>query len=189
MNTIHLLAVGEVAPAMLQELRRDLAEQISAACVVLPERVDPAFALHPSRSQYNSSTILSRLAAFAPGNPEHSGWRLVGVTPVDLYVPVLTFVFGEAQVGGPCAIVSTHRLRQEFYGLPPDAGLLRQRLLKEAAHELGHTFDLLHCDDYSCAMAASHSVEWIDLKSPRFCADCTRRLNLASTETPRSKSM
>ncbi len=102
-------------------------------------------------------------------------WRLLGVTSLDLYIPTLTFVFGEAQLHGPCALVSMHRLRQEFYGLPADPRLAAERLLKEAVHELGHTLGLRHCDDYRCAMAPSHAVEWIDLKSPRLCPACQAR--------------
>ena len=101
-----------------------------------------------------------------------AGVRRLGVTCVDLYVPILTFVFGEAEVGGARAVVSFHRLRQEFYGLPGNPELERERLLKEAVHELGHTLELTHCDDYRCAMAPSHSVEWIDLKESVFCPDC-----------------
>jgi archaemetzincin len=97
---------------------------------------------------------------------------MLGVSAVDLYIPILTFVFGEAQVGGPCAVVSAHRLRQEFYGLAPDHELFRERLLKEAVHELGHTLSLTHCDDYRCVMASSHAVEWIDLKESRLCPAC-----------------
>lgn len=75
--------------------------------------------------------------------------------------------------------MSLHRLRQEFYGLPPDPRMLRERLLKEAVHELGHTLGLTHCEDYSCAMAPSHSVEWIDVKTSAFCPNCatTMRAN------------
>jgi len=99
-------------------------------------------------------------------------WRLLGVTTVDLYIPILTFVFGEAQLQGNCAVVSSFRLRQEFYGLPTDAGLFRARLLKESIHELGHTFELSHCDDYQCVMAPSHGVEWMDLKTEHLCESC-----------------
>ena len=75
-------------------------------------------------------------------------------------------------MGGPCAVVSAHRLRQEFYGLAPDPELYRQRVIKEAVHELGHTVNLTHCQDYSCAMAPSHAVEWIDLKESTLCTGC-----------------
>ena len=68
-----------------------------------------------------------------------STWRLLGITQLDLYIPILTFVFGEAQLGGASAVVSYHRLQQEFYGLPQDRDLLANRLLIESVHELGHT--------------------------------------------------
>jgi archaemetzincin len=97
---------------------------------------------------------------------------MLGIVAVDLYIPILTYVFGEAQMGGPCAVISAHRLRQEFYGLPPNPDLFRQRVIKEAVHELGHTLNLTHCDDYRCAMAPSHAVEWIDLKDSALCTAC-----------------
>jgi archaemetzincin len=94
------------------------------------------------------------------------------VVSADLYIPILTFVFGEAQLKGSCAVVSLHRLRQEFYGLPADPQLLTSRLIKEAVHELGHTLGIPHCEDYGCVMAPSHAVEWIDLKNSGFCEAC-----------------
>ncbi len=103
-------------------------------------------------------------------------WRLLGVTEFDLYIPILTFVFGEAQLGGSAAVVSYHRLMQEFYGLPADLDLLANRLLIEAVHELGHTLRLTHCHDYQCAMAPSHAVEWIDIKDSGFCEECLARV-------------
>jgi archaemetzincin len=96
------------------------------------------------------------------------------VTSVDLYVPVLTFVFGEAQLSGSCAVVSLHRLREEFYGLPAREELMRERLVKEAVHELGHTFGLRRCDDWRCVMTSSHAVERLDVKGAEFCFLCGR---------------
>lgn len=65
-------------------------------------------------------------------------------------------------------MVSLCRLRNEFYGLPPNIPALRERLLKEAVHELGHTLGLPHCEDYQCVMSASHAIELVDLKTSRF---------------------
>jgi archaemetzincin len=139
---------------------------------VLQGRLDPEFAYHAERQQYHSSEILQEMQCYVGTD----SWRLLGVTAVDLYIPILTFVFGEAQIGGPCGLVSLHRLQQEFYGLPPTRDLLKQRLLKEAVHEIGHTLDLTHCDDYQCAMAPSHAVEWIDLKDGVLCGSCQSRV-------------
>jgi len=94
---------------------------------------------------------------------------------VDLFVPVLTYVFGEAQLDGKAAVVSTFRLREEFFGLDADPKLERTRLLKEAIHELGHTFGLIHCRNYDCVMHSSTSVEEVDLKPTDFCEDCRKQ--------------
>lgn len=165
---IHLLPIGDVDRHLLETLRVKLAKQARVPCEILPKNLSPEFAYHAERQQYHSSELLAKMQQFVqPGC-----WRLMGVTAVDLYIPILTFVFGEAQLGGKCALVSTHRLRQEFYGLPSDGGLLMERTIKECIHELGHTVELTHCEDYRCVMASSHAVEWIDLKDSFFCREC-----------------
>jgi archaemetzincin len=172
MKLLQLLPIGDLDGWLLRELGPALAEIFHIPCEVVPVCLDPEFAYHGERQQYHSSEILQAMQQYV--TPE--SWRVLGITPVDLYIPILTFVFGEAQIGGPCGLVSTHRLRQEFYGLPVDAESLCQRLLKEAVHEIGHTLDLTHCDDYRCAMAPSHAVEWIDLKDGVLCGSCHGRV-------------
>lgn len=168
MSAIHLLPVGPTDGPLLERLRRGLESELRVPCLLLPQRLDPAFAFHAERGQYHSTRILGRMSAHVP----NGCWRLLGVTSLDLYMPILTFVFGEAQLAGQCSVVSWHRLTQEFYGMPADSELLCERLLKESVHELGHTVGLTHCQDYACVMAASHSVEWIDIKGRSFCRDC-----------------
>ncbi len=170
MKTLQLLPIGNVDDALLNHLCPAIEASLGVSCQRMPLRLDPEFAFHGERQQYHSSEILQRMQSVV--TPD--SWRILGIGAVDLYIPILTFVFGEAQMGGPCAVLSTHRLRQEFYGLPPDQNLFRQRVLKEAVHEVGHTLDLTHCDDYRCAMASSHAVEWIDLKENTFCGVCRR---------------
>jgi archaemetzincin len=168
MKLLQLLPIGNLDDGLLKALRPVLEETFRVPCEVFPERLDPEFAFHGERQQYHSSEMLERMQSFLSAD----SWRLLGIAGVDLYIPILTFVFGEAQMGGPCAVVSAHRLHQEFYGLPPDPELFRQRVIKEAVHELGHTLSLTHCDDYRCAMAPSHAVEWIDLKESTLCTGC-----------------
>jgi archaemetzincin len=100
--------------------------------------------------------------------------RVLGVTDADLFIPILTFVFGEAQLGGRAAVVSTARLGDAPF-LPGEAGRIALRLQKEAVHELGHTFGLLHCADARCAMARSPSLRHVDAKTTALCRACRAR--------------
>lgn len=172
MKVLQLLPIGNLDGGLLMDLKPALADAFHVPCEVLTRPLDPEATFHGERQQYHSSELLQRMQQYL----HEDCWRLLGVTACDLYIPILTFVFGEAQIGGPCALVSLHRLRQEFYGLPPDRGALQERLLKEAVHEIGHTLNLTHCEDYSCAMAPSHAVEWIDLKENRLCHSCRERI-------------
>ena len=81
-----------------------------------------------------------------------------------------------SQLDGYCAVVSTARLQEPFYGMPHREDLHRERLVKEAAHELGHTFGLRHCADWRCVMSSSHGVERLDVKGTEFCASCRERV-------------
>lgn len=172
MKYLQLLPIGALPGELLQSLGPAMAHAFGVPCEILGSAFDPSFSLHGERQQYYSSEILRRMQNYVRSD----SWRVLGITCVDLYIPILTFVFGEAQMGGPCAVVSAHRLRQEFYGLPADHNLLRERLVKEAVHEVGHTLDLTHCNDYRCAMAPSHAVEWIDLKESTLCHTCMARI-------------
>jgi archaemetzincin len=176
MNLVHLLPVGTIGKSLLESLRDALPHYLPIRCAVLSPALDPAAAYHVERQQFHSSEILQRIHH----QISNGCWRVLAVADVDLYIPILKYVFGEAQVGGPCALVSAHRLHQEFYGLARDTELLQQRLLKECVHELGHTFGLHHCQDYRCAMASSHAVEWIDLRGSFLCNECRLQVDASA---------
>src|SRR5579864_3654279 len=116
MKVLQLLPVGNLDGGLLMELGPMFADIFRVPCEIISKRLDPEFAFHSERQQYHSSEILQRMQAYLTA----ASWRMLGVAGVDLYIPILTFVFGEAQMGGPCAVVSANRLRQEFNGLPED---------------------------------------------------------------------
>jgi archaemetzincin len=166
---IHFGAHGD----LLGRLAREIEGTFGVAVKERPPWFDPGASFDASRGQYCSTAILAQLLEGAPDGES----RLLGVTSVDLFIPVLTYVFGEAQLAGRAAVVSIHRLRSEIYGLPPNEDLLHERLVKEAVHEIGHTYGLVHCHDPDCVMRASTYAEDVDLKSARFCASCRGAVN------------
>jgi archaemetzincin len=165
---IQLVGIGGVPLQILDTLAARLARQLRVSCHVRTDPVDPEFAFDPVRGQYHSTAILRHLASVAS-----NGHRILGVAAVDLFVPIFTFVFGEAQLSGSAALISTYRLRQELYGEPSDPDLVGERLLKEALHELGHTAGLRHCQDWNCPMSATTAIERLDLKSAHYCKTCS----------------
>jgi archaemetzincin len=160
------------ASASLESGKDDLTSEV-ASIFGLPvawHRVplDLNHAFDRSRGQYNSGAVLGEfLAAHPPDGNKH-----ILIVDVDIFIPVLTFIFGEAQLGGGAAIVSTHRLKNEFYGLEKNDGMLIERLVKEIVHEFGHTFGLYHCHQFECVMRSSTYLEEIDVKDEFLCKEC-----------------
>jgi archaemetzincin len=170
---IILVAIAPIDPRILIPLADPLGKAFARPVgVAQSSPLDGSFAFDVSRNQYNSTAIL---AGLLEKFDDHNG-KILGITDGDLFVPVLTYVFGEAQLDGKVAVISSHRLHEEFYGLQPDDNILKMRLLKEAIHELGHTFGLTHCSNYLCVMHSSTGVDEIDVKTERFCRECRRKI-------------
>ena len=129
----------------------------------------PFDAYDSGRKQFNSSHILAKIGDFGK---KHGLEHILGITDVDLFIPYLNFVFGEAQYGGRTAIVSMFRLRPEFYGQNSDRNLFVERSVKEAVHEVGHLIGLGHCDNPTCVMFFSNSIFDTDRKGTLLCKKC-----------------
>lgn len=154
-------------------VRDRLAEEFSRDVIVADAPARPAGTLDPRRGQHSSRAVLTWLLGQAP-----PGQRILGITDVDLFIPVLTFVFGEAQLEGTAAVVSMARLIDRA-----DPRRTAWRLATESVHELGHTFGLVHCGSMDgtgrraapCVMSRSSSVRAVDDKSGRLCPECRTR--------------
>jgi archaemetzincin len=157
-----------VDPGILEWLRNEMGDRLMATVRTLSSIPLPPESFEARRNQYYSTLILKEML----GNVPRDALKLLGVTDKDLCIPILTYVFGEAQVGGTAAVVSLARLRQEHYGLAPDRPLLLERLRKESLHELGHTFGLFHCPSRECVMYLSNTVVDVDTRGRDFCTGC-----------------
>jgi archaemetzincin len=159
----------EADPDLMEHVRLHLERQFGgpARLWTSPER--PRHAYDARRRQHSSGAILRWLLEKGP-----PGGKVLGVTDRDLFIPILTYVFGEAQLGGKAAVVSTARLLEDVdvFG----RRLLVERLAKEAVHEVGHAFGLLHCGTPGCVMSRSPAVREVDEKSSELCAECRARL-------------
>ncbi len=163
--------MGEFPRVLLERLAR------RTRIPLLEGRLDPAVAWDAVRTQYDSTRLLAELKAQYEG-------EIVGATVHDLFIPVLTYVFGEAEMPGRAAVFSIHRLREEFYGMPPDERLLEERAVRELWHEVGHLRGLAHCPDAACVMSASHSLERVDAKTDQFCPACRATMGRAVVPAP-----
>jgi archaemetzincin len=171
-NSIHVAPLGRVSPDCVAPVGAKLAEVFHADVQLFPIRLDANTGFDRTRNQYSSSIILESLLGLLPAG----GGKLIGITNFDLFVPIFTYVFGEAQLNGSVALASSFRLRNELYGLPADADLLRERVIKEAVHEIGHTFGLVHCNNPRCVMRVSTAVEEVDLKRADLCPRCREQM-------------
>lgn len=169
-GALRLVAIGAVAPPVVERAAAVAREVLGFEPVPEDGPLDPAPFLDAVRRQYRADQVIATLRARVP-----AGEHVLGLTALDLCLPVLTYVFGFAELGGTASVVSMHRLDPRFHGLPEDPGLMLERLEKEVLHELGHLCGLTHCADRRCVMASAHDVGEIDVEEPGLCASCRGR--------------
>jgi len=172
LRSIHIVPVGKLARAVGEWLAALVSRHVTVPCYVDSSTLEGELRLLPGREQADADYLLRRLEE----QPVEEGAAVVGLTDVDLGLPILTHVFGGARADGHTAVVSLARLEQGFYGLARDRGLTARRAVAEVLHELGHLAGLAHCDRYDCLMHFSPDVESIDLRGDSFCPECAAAL-------------
>jgi archaemetzincin len=166
-GTILIAPIGDFDADLLQTLEKMVRETFGLPCRIEPLLDDIHFAWNAERDQYHSTVILGKLTEALP----QDAYKIIALTHEDLFIPILTHVYGEAELGGVSCIVSTFRLSSD---ISPTSrrDLYLDRIYKESAHELGHTFDLRHCKDPQCLMHYCRRISDVDGKMNHFCRYC-----------------
>ncbi len=173
MKGLFITAFGAIDDALVEEAASCTRRHLGVVPERLPPIEEPPGAFDPGRGQYSAVEFLRAVVS----HPRPRAGKVFAVTERDLFIPMLTFLFGQAQLSGPAALVSVARLRQEFYGLPADRELLLARLRAETLHETGHAFGLIHCRDRRCSMSLATSIQQLDMKQDDYCLSCRRALD------------
>ena len=172
--SITLVSYGYFEKGFLELMAKSVEQEFHCPLNLKEGYIDLSEYYDPARRQYNGNGLLK----FVDSLPYAESCKTLGLFNVDLFIPILTFIFGQAFLGGRTGIASLYRLHNSGYGMPADDQLLLTRFTKEVVHELGHSFGLIHCKNSTCVMRSSTYVEDIDQKEHHFCHSCRVALNL-----------
>lgn len=171
-QAIALISFGYFEKIFLEKLADAIAQEFQKPVTLKDGHIDIGNFYDPARNQYDANKLLATVDALVTSDI----LKGIGIFSVDLYIPILTYIFGQAFLGGRSGIASTFRLKNERYGMPSDETLLLERTKKEVIHELGHTFGLIHCHVPTCVMRSGTYVEDIDQKEVHLCHQCRSKL-------------
>ena len=164
-----MVPIGEVSQIASKSIAAHIIGYLDLDVDILPALEHPEYAQDQKRLQYNAGVILKAMES----EPFQDHAKVIGVLDVDLFVPILTHVFGEAKQGGRCALVSLYRLKKNADGSTAPLSLQLERAAKVALHELGHLFELFHCERKRCLMHFSGSIEELDEQPFYLCSYCS----------------
>ena len=179
---IYLQKIGDIDPGTLIVLKKDLKwffKKYGFKIVNLPDPLPLLESEYDSfKRQYDALKVKKRLIKYVKIKDYN---RVLGVLDVDIFSKFLNFVFGVADLpknkSFGSGLISVTRLREEFYRRTENNAMFELRIVKEAIHELGHTFGLEHCSN-SCVMKFSNALEDTDQKPPKFCEKCAGKMDL-----------
>ncbi|MBA4368256.1 MAG: hypothetical protein C0403_11550 [Desulfobacterium sp.] len=168
-NHIIIAPIGSfIKDSILKQLVEFIYDRCGLDCRIEAKVEIPDYCHNKIRGQYDSKEILKYLISHS--HPK--SLKFIGITELDLFVPILKYVFGLSQINGTFSIISLHRLYPGFYNDPPNPNLFFSRMQKTTLHELGHAFGLTHCREKKCVMYSSIRIADTDIKESSFCSTC-----------------
>jgi archaemetzincin len=173
LHNITLISFGIFDEEFLEKIAGNVKREVPLSVSIEEGRIDLSEFYDPARRQYDGAKILKRVDSQFSADSA----KTLGLFNVDLFIPILTYIFGQAILKGRTGIASLYRFSNERYGMATNDEFILERFQKEIIHELGHTFGLVHCHIPTCVMRSSTYVEDIDQKSASFCPGCHNELN------------
>jgi archaemetzincin len=174
-QSITLISYDHFDKDVTDSIAKDIIREFHYPVIFKEYDFDISNYYSPSRRQYDANSILKVVSEMSfPGS-----FKKIGLFRVDLFIPILTYIFGQAILHGDTGIVSFYRLRNELYGLKQSNAILNERLRKVVIHETGHMFGLIHCQNPVCVMRSSTYVEDIDQKSQNLCTKCKAKIGIS----------
>ncbi len=170
-NAGLIVPIGDIDSALLIYIAEKLSVKFNLLFSLTRQIAVPTQAYNKYRNQFLSVSILNSM------NKKYNYAKVLGIINEDIYISELDFIFGESHIRGRSALISLKRLKEEYYGKVPNTELLKERALKEAIHELGHTFGIHHCMNYNCVMFFSKSISDTDNKKVDFCENCLQQIS------------
>lgn len=171
-HTIQIINHGNFEKGFLGTIAASITSEYRLPVSVKESHLDLSEFYDPMRRQYNGNKLMQELDSWSSMDQIKN----MGLFRVDLFNPILTYIFGQAALNGNIGIASMYRLRNEQYGMKKDDDLLLERFQKVIIHELGHMFGLVHCHFPPCVMRSSTYVEDIDQKGPHLCSNCQEEI-------------
>jgi archaemetzincin len=173
-QSIILISCGHFEKDLIDIIVEDITREFHYPVIFKEYDFDISNFYYPARRQYDANSLLKVVSEMSyPGS-----FKKIGLFRVDLFIPILTYIFGQAILNGDSGIVSLYRLRNELYGLKQSKTILNERLRKVIIHEIGHMFGLIHCQNPVCVMRSSTYVEDIDQKNQNLCIKCRTMIGL-----------
>jgi archaemetzincin len=172
LQNITLISFGHFEKDFLDKLVKDVSAEFNLPVRVKEGHIDLSDFYDSTRRQYNGNGLLKEVDS----KYSSDSYKTIGIFNVDLYIPILTYIFGQAFLNGNSGIVSLYRLSNERYGMIADENNFLDRAIKEVIHELGHTLGLIHCHAPTCVMRSSTYVEDLDQKDFNLCIKCRAEL-------------
>lgn len=172
LQNIKLISFGFNDNIFIEKLAENIKREFSYNIDILEGHLDLSAFYDPARRQYDADNLLKEVDLLFASDTS----KTIGLFKVDIFIPIFTYIFGQAYLNGRTGIVSIYRLSNERYGIESDKKLLLERFSKEIIHELGHTFGLIHCHIPDCVMRSGTYVEDIDQKSSNICSECQKKL-------------